>query len=746
METSNIVDNKTATTASRKLNIDLLKIIHAARQTYGLRTNDYSRYHAHCVRRVNTLHRATKTLNKPSSSSSKKNATSSTAAAAASTSKGKKKNAKTGSKNNTFTSTTSQITSDAVLKDERLLELLVWEAERSWSEGMKQREEIAALERSNNNNAPQALASKRHRAIKRFHRACQHAEALSTIAKALYSAPSDPLTASSAFQIELYYQYMLGTFAFVKVSSPRGAISTETATSISPASALKSLSTAYVLLESYGQASQRATEEAIAFELLDELEPLIRFCAYKAGTHSSQPPAEIAKDAGKESVSELEKQDRYPNILNRYSKEQSIFNKKKSRKDIGTVHQLTWRDIDIPVRSAELADTLGRVQKAIDDVASRQSRLSSRSKTSHKATSVSSAVYDRSLAVLIEAEDKARKLVEDNATALARAHSARFEAAAKPLTTVHSYISFHLLSIRTQRDEALMQETKKTLARREAKVISQNSLYGPVSMRVKRRRMKLYPIIIKLLDSMAQSYEKMRQLAVVEEDSTDLAEEVDALLAYSKARRCLYLGETYAMLDKYAEAITLLQRGALYLRQARSASDTLSSEPAFGTEDRASGRAIGCPTADDFNQLQMALEQAESRSRKDWYIHTVQPEGEIEDPASIDVAVKNMTLRSTSPSKRNIKRKRAGPLFFDVAFSYIAPVGTEMSVDSQGSVLDSVNGNVAAVEGLASASKELASPAINKDEGDRAQQPTEADNAASSTSGRGLWGFFGRRK
>lgn len=512
--------------------LPVLKIIHAARQTYGLRTNDYARYHAHCVRRVNTLHRATKTLNK-ASSSSKKNA-----AATASSKKGKKNTAASSTKNNnsnkaTFTSTTSQITSDAVLKDERLLELLVWEAERSWSEGMKQREEIAALERS---SSSQPLASKRHRAAKRFHKACLHAEALSAIARTLYNLPSDPITASAVFQIEIYYQYMRGTFAFVKVSSPGGA-NAQSTTSISPSSALETLSQAYVLLETYGQASQRATEEAIAFELLDELEPLIRFCAYKSGSHASQSPGEIAKNVGGRAVAQLEDPERYPNLIAKLDKEQSAL-KRKGRKDVETVHQLTWRDIDIPIRSAELADTLGRVKKAISDVEVRRSGVAiSKLSKSKYSKPVSAAVYDRSLAVLIEAEDKARKLVEDNATALARAHSARFEAAAKPLTLVHSYILFHLLSIRTQRDETLLRDTSIRLSRREAKVATQDSAFGPISLRVKRRRMKLYPIIIKLLDGMTQSYEKMRHLAAVEEDSTDLAEEVDALLAFIKARR-----------------------------------------------------------------------------------------------------------------------------------------------------------------------------------------------------------------
>lgn len=498
----------------------MLKIVHAARQTYGLRTNDYARYHAHAARRVATLHRATKTLNKPSSKKT---------AASAAAGKGKKANSSSSaSKSANYVSTTSQVTAESVLKDDRILELLVWETERAWSEGMKQREEIASLERS---NAPQALAPKRHRAVKRFQRASQHAQKLSDIAQALYKLPNAPFSAAAAFQIEIYRHYMDGTLGFVKATSPGGPSSHVTGSSAPTSTALLSLGSAYVLLESYGQATALATEEAIAFELLDELEPLIRFCAYKTGSSRDRLPAEIARDAGKDALKLLEDDQRYPSLITKLAKEGNASHKKKAGK-AAIVNHLSWRDIDLPVRSAELAEILGRVKIALADIVSKTS-------TKTKGQTAISA-YERSLATLLEAEDRARKLVDDNAIALARAHSARFEAAAKPLNLVHSYILFHLLSVRLQRDEALLQATLGRLARREAKVSNDTTTFGALSMRVKRRRMKLYPVLIKLLDGMTQSLETTRSLTVVEDDSTDLAEETDALLAYSKARRSVY--------------------------------------------------------------------------------------------------------------------------------------------------------------------------------------------------------------
>lgn len=695
----------------RKTSIDLLKIIHAARQTYGLRTNDYGRYHAHAARRVATLHRSTKTLNKPSS---KKNA--------ASTGRSKKAGSSGVIGKAAYTSTTSQISADNVLKDERLLELLVWETERAWSEGMKQREEIASLERS---GAPQALAPKRHRAVKRFQRAVEHATKLSSVAQTLYKRSDAPFAASAAFQIEIYRHYMLGTLGFVKATSP-GASATQA--SSSPASALKSLGSAYVLLENYAEATAHSTEEAIAFELLDELEPLVRFCAYKAGTQSNGPPAEIARSSGAEAMSELEANDRYPDLLIKLAHEEKATRRNKNQAS-DTVKHLCWRDIDLHVRSVELAELLGRVGKAVSELGHRPAS-SARNKV------ISASAFDRSLATLIEAEDKARKLVDDNSVALSRAHSTRFEAAAKPLNLVYSYIVFRLLSVRLQRDEALLKATLVKLARREAKFNGDVTTFGPMSMRVKRKRVKLYPVLIKLLEGMIQSLERIRSLTVVEDDSAGLADETDALLAYTRARRCLYLGETYAMLDKYPEALTLIQRGNIYVRQSQTfmaSVDGQSLEQLGNLGDLPSVKSAVV----DLPVLQNLLERTEARASRDWYAYTLQPikidDSIVASDASLGIGVESMSLNKELTGRRSRKAAKIGPVFFDVAFSYIATVHT----DEQAAQLPK--------ESVVEQEQAAVAPAAQRST-DLEGAPASQSSAEAQPAGRGLWGFFGRRK
>lgn len=142
--------------------------------------------------------------------------------------------------------------------------------------------------------------------------------------------------------------------------------------------------------------------------------------------------------------------------------------------------------------------------------------------------------------------------------------------------------------------------------------------------------------------------------------------------------------------------------------------------------------------------LQVELEEAESRARKDWYLHTLQPTKPQEEAAPIDEAVKTMSLQTATSAKHDKRRKKAGPIFFDVAFSYIAPVGTEILVDSLNSApMANVPGDTksSAVESNVAGSSSESSPL--KDAISTAQtvapEPT-------STAGRGLWGLFGRRK
>lgn len=92
---------------------------------------------------------------------------------------------------------------------------------------------------------------------------------------------------------------------------------------------------------------------------------------------------------------------------------------------------------------------------------------------------------------------------------------------------VHAYIVYQLLSRRIQRDLLLA----------SVLLVSQGNLKGSSSfVKHKQVDMRLYPAVVKLLDTVVQSLDQMRTLSIVD-DNPDLAHAVEARLTFTKARR-----------------------------------------------------------------------------------------------------------------------------------------------------------------------------------------------------------------
>jgi signal recognition particle subunit SRP68 len=102
---------------------------------------------------------------------------------------------------------------------------------------------------------------------------------------------------------------------------------------------------------------------------------------------------------------------------------------------------------------------------------------------------------------------------------------------------LHAFIIYQLLSRRIQRDLLLIstlllsQDTATVHLVAGAKKIS--SILKPEAQQVDGR---LYPAVVKLLDTVLQSLNQMRSLSIVDE-SPDLASAVEARLSFSKGRR-----------------------------------------------------------------------------------------------------------------------------------------------------------------------------------------------------------------
>lgn len=125
---------------------------------------------------------------------------------------------------------------------------------------------------------------------------------------------------------------------------------------------------------------------------------------------------------------------------------------------------------------------------------------------------------------------------------------------------VHAYIVYHLLARRIQRDLLLM---NTLLSSGGAQKFDTSSHFVSQAAPVDSR---LYPAVVKLLDTVLQSLTQMRTLSIVD-DSPDLASAVEARTSLVNAQRCLYLAQCYSFIKKYPEALTLLQRATIYARE-----------------------------------------------------------------------------------------------------------------------------------------------------------------------------------
>lgn len=175
---------------------------------------------------------------------------------------------------------------------------------------------------------------------------------------------------------------------------------------------LKSLSVAFEVLGRLAATAGSATDEALANEMMDEVEPMLRFCAYKLGKDTAAGVAPIAKEVAEEQMSTaVPGWDELSQRLERDGKQ----GKKESV-------EISWRGETIPVRNAELVAAAIKVRDALatlrqDQTTARKAEVAQGKQKEGKKEILGTkrmGTYDKALLVLGEAESIASQLIEDN--------------------------------------------------------------------------------------------------------------------------------------------------------------------------------------------------------------------------------------------------------------------------------------------------------------------------------------------
>lgn len=486
------------------------------------------------------------------------------------------------------------------------LELLLFESERAWAYSHDL--VTQSLQPANEDQA----GSLRHSATGRFRRAVHWSTQLLSHCQSLYA--SSYLSAEGLMQITIYTLILNGRFLRYRDNFEDAVIQ---------------LSVARHLLDELADRAATSRDQALATVFADEIGPEIRYCAHELGRERAYDVDAIAAElSGKHRGEIVEGCDA---LILKFRQEGEVAGKGEGRKKLTA---LMWEGQPVPVRNPELVDVLLRVQEAEAKIT--QSREPVRAegvsdkgrkgKSGSHGSKKGVAAYDAILLALSDAEEVARKLVEAQQNSGSSSTSA---AGTRDIHFVHAYIVYQLLSRRIQRDLLLV-----------SALLSSHRPQASAKPKKEHVDARLYPAVVKLLDTVIQGLAQMRNLSIVDE-SPDLASAVEARLTFTKARRCSYLSQCYVAVKKYAEALSLIQHATIYLRETRSTMSIFSEDPI------SSGSPAYYPlTSSDLDILESTITQDGLTIKNEWFAY---------NGGSIDAD--NKTYKK--------------PLFFDIALNYV---------------------------------------------------------------------------
>ncbi|PCH33112.1 hypothetical protein WOLCODRAFT_134932 [Wolfiporia cocos MD-104 SS10] len=579
-----------ATEGDAKVSFQALQLANEQRNAYGLRYNDYERYRKHCINRTHRLRSSLKMTH----------------------GKGR------------------EFKKLPILKPENIkdgyLQLLLFEAERAWvysqelvSQATQVQTNPKGFTAKGHDNKPSAL---RRHATSRLRRAVNWSTQLLSHCQALHA--SGRLAAQDLLQATVYTLVLNG-----RLLRHRDEFE----------DALVQLSVARHLLDALAGKAATSRDQALATAFADEIGPEIRHCAHELRRPNAYEVDAIVAEVAPKHRDELV--EGCATLLQSLGTEVAKSAQERQKLDV-----LMWEDEPVPVRNPELVDVLLRVQNA-------ESRLKEAGQqeepTSEDATAGGKkkgkigkgtrskrgvAAYDAILQALSDAEEVARKLVE--AQQLSGQLSTTVAAGTRDIQFVHAFIVYQLLSYRIKRDSLLI----ATLLH-QSQSTHHKETTGSSKPRRERVDARLFPAVVKLLDTIIQSLDQMRTLTIVDE-SPDLASAVDARLSFTKARRCRYLARCYAPQKRLAEALSLTQHANIHIREARTHLSLVAD-----TDPISSSPAPFYPlTAADIDTLDGEVSSDVAGYKNEWFA---------------------FNGGSVSADSKTYKK----PLFFDIALNYV---------------------------------------------------------------------------
>ncbi|KAL7416600.1 hypothetical protein BDY24DRAFT_377612 [Mrakia frigida] len=544
--------------------INFFQILHQERTTYGLRSGDYARYHKHLSSRLSKL-RSTLKLQHTSGQKPKPF---------------KKLPALKGEE----------------IKDARILEMVLLEAERAHTTS------LALHQTYLSSPAATRHSSTLHNSHTRSSKSLSHASNLLSLLLSLPS--SNPTSPRSLGQAKIYHLVLQAGLAFKKEDYE---------------SALPAYIVARTLLAQLAEGEETPRGEALALGWMDEeVDPRIRFCAYKLGRKDSHDVAGIvAEFGGDELVELLQSYDATEvlQVLEGWTGEEG-----RERKKMGKV---VWLEREIEFRNADVVGVMEKVEKALK-------RLEGATGAGGKKMRA----YDRVLGELGEAFEKVKR-IRSEGQASSSTSTAPTPSQTDSLALLQDYLLHSLLSNRIARDLLLV----KTLLRPTATTTKVASTSSKPASKAAPDLLRTLPSVIKLYDGVIKGWEAIRELGAVEADG-EVSEAVEAKIGFFRAKRIYHLASLHLLLASSSSTSTtepsssspttksllLLSRASLLLRQI------LSLPKTYPPSD------LNPLTEADLNQLEEQITELEGQAKRTLYDETVGKEDGGKKTKFLDLA------------------------------------------------------------------------------------------------------------
>ncbi|POV97145.1 hypothetical protein PSTT_15243 [Puccinia striiformis] len=673
------------------MEFDLLSIINQERKKFGIRDSDYHRYRVHCTHKLKTLRRSK-------------------------------------------TTTTN---------DQKDLLITLFQVEHAWASSRELKEQVQSiiLKHSDKTGASRV----RKHANSRLTKAIHHADR--------FFKNTNPLSIQSLAQVHVHRLYMKGLLDF-ELNRHN--------------SALDHFSISCVILRALGNSIDNDhIKRAIFNEFIDELAPIIRFCSYKINDSTTVLDIESFSqdrfDANSVKVNQILGDQSYTPICEFIESSKSI---------VHELIELRWLDKLIPIRNPELIEIVSNVQKADQVLLSRltqsptdddervlKEELTKRQRfiqTKHPKTSSTSPskAYDRALTSYENAESMVQKLVEFN-TRAAELNSTihRFDHQSIILTQIHNIVGFRLLSTRIQRDLILIKKLENTLINHDRKIEARinnkkliknyqlidklitnkpNQKINIKTLLINRRKVKVYPSLLKLIEHILYNLEMLKALKLVEDDQ-ELTIKIDCKVSFFKAYKCLIQSKSYLLIDKFLESYSLQEKSKFYVRQTRLNLDQLSP-PLNEQEEEGTGDLNESFLKFESDLLGLIGPETQESLKLEIIEEWWKSKGHAEDEENGAINLKTLSL---TDQQGLTYTKGSTHQVYDLAFNYLTQFDwTNLDPNS------SSTSSTTATDRVFKTQPNLHASTVQAAETSSAAQPRDDDTPVKKSTG--LWSFFSR--